>query len=192
MSVTPLVDVVDARVQLNIDATDSHYDDELVDYILAATEIVNSKCGYSAATPITETVFSQAGSFSRVRFILNRTPIMSVTSITPTQDGLIAPDMSKVTFDPDTGVVYMSNYMAFYGTFTVSYVAGRTEVPPALRMAALLIVQDMWETQRSASPLPTPGDPGGDLAAYAQDRGLPARALQLMRIAPYSAAPGIA
>jgi hypothetical protein len=191
MSVTPIVDVADAKAQLNIPDADSSSDAELGDYILTATEIVNAKCGYTAPTVVAETVFTRTD-IRRTKFILSHTPVLSLTSIIPTQIGMPTPDMTQVVLDSETGVVYWANWMVFYGTFVVTYTAGRSEIPPALRMAALLIVQDMWETQRGANPLPTPGDPGGGLAAYAGDRGLPARALQLMRIAPYSAAPGIA
>ena len=185
MAVTPLIDLATAKSQMNITGSDT--DAEIGMYILAATEIVNSKCGYSAPTPITETVFTEGQQFSRARFILHCTPVLSVESIVPAQIGLLSTDMAQVTFDSQTGVVFLKNWFVFYGTFVVSYTAGRSEVPVALQLACGLIVQYMWETQRNALPLPVLGDSGEPLSPD----GIPYRALALMRLTPYMA-PGIA
>lgn len=187
MSVTPLIDLADAKAHLNIASTDTSSDAELELAILAATDIINGQCGYSVATPVSETVFTHGIGFTRGRFVLARTPVLSLTAITPVTVGLPLPDMTQVSFDASTGVVYFSNYWMFYGSFRVDYVAGRASVPESLQMACRLIVADLFTTQRGAQPLPSMG---GEDPFPAPD-GIPPRALQLMRMAPYTAPPGI-
>jgi hypothetical protein len=119
---------------------------------------------------------------------LQRTPVLSVSSITTQMIGLPPIDLTYVTMNPSAGTLYFKNWYAFYGPLVVTYVAGRAEIPPALQTACAIIVQDLWQTQRGAVPLPTAAvDESGP-----QSSGIPYRALQLMRMAPYDGAPGIA
>jgi hypothetical protein len=186
MPITPLIDLAQAKSALNMTSTSN--DDEITAYILAATEIINRECGYSAPTTFTETTTGRVDASGQMRIVLQRTPVLSVSSITTQMIGLPPIDLTYVTMNPSAGTLYFKNWYAFYGPLVVTYVAGRAEIPPALQTACAIIVQDLWQTQRGAVPLPTAAvDESGP-----QSSGIPYRALQLMRMAPYDGAPGIA
>jgi hypothetical protein len=187
MPITPLIDLAQAKSALNMTSTSN--DDEITAYILAATEIINRECGYSAPTTFTETTTGRVDASGQMRIVLQRTPVLSVSSITTQMIGLPPIDLTYVTMNPSAGTLYFKNWYAFYGPLVVTYVAGRDLRSRRLcKTACAIIVQDLWQTQRGAVPLPTAAvDESGP-----QSSGIPYRALQLMRMAPYDGAPGIA
>jgi len=189
-SSSALVSLADVKAQLNI--TSSTNDVELWGYIQAATEIINRKCGYTASTVFTETVnFGRADSSGNATAVLSRTPVLTVTSITSQMQGLPTYDVTGLVVNSEAGLIYFSNWFYFYGPVTVVYTAGRGFVPPALQTACLIIVQDMWRTQRGGG-MAVPGQGGNEDSTTPGDYGIPYRALQLMEMTPYDAAPGIA
>ena len=189
MTVTPLIGLDDAKRQLNINSGDSSQDDVVNNYIIAATEIINRECGYSAPTQFTEVTTGRIDASGQSRIVLARTPVLSVQSVTGQMQGLPAVDVTYLVTNPDAGTIYLSNWYAFYGPVTITYTAGRSEIPPALQTACALIVQSMWETRQGSGARDVM--PGLDESG-AETQGLPYEALQLMRMAPYDAAPGIA
>lgn len=182
-----LISIADARAQINDAASFSS--DELWRYIQAATEIINRKCGYTASTQFVETVAGRADASGRTTIVLSRTPVLSVQSIVPQMQGLPSPDVTAVVDNPESGVIYLSNWWQFYGPMVVTYTAGRGFVPAALQTACVLIVESFVQTQRGGG-LGAPGL-GGDEMDLGM-AGLPYRAVQLMDMSPYDAAPGIA
>jgi hypothetical protein len=185
-----LVSLAEMKSTLNITPTNTVNDAKLMGFIHAATSIINRECGYTAPTVFTETVEGRADNSGRQFIVLARTPVLSVATITPTMQGFPTIDLSTLNITTESGIVYTSNWFPFYGPVNVTYTAGRPSIPSALREACLLIVQDMWDTQRGgATRVPSFGgnEDSGDAT-----QGLPYRALQLMRMSPYDAAPGIA
>lgn len=193
-----LVSLADVKAQLNkdpsapFDAANSD-DDELWRFIQAATEIINFECGFTAPTPFTETVNMGRADYTTARFFtLTRTPVLSITSVLPQLAGAPPVSVANLVLDQESGVVFpaINTVQVFYGPLTVHYVAGRGFVPPALQSACLLIVADMWRTQRGGgvSPLDQDDGPSADPGMY----GIPNRALQLMKMAPYSSGPSVA
>ena len=185
-----LVSLADVKDQLSIPATSTADDQQLWRYIQTATGIVNRKCGYTAATPFTETAnFGRADSSGNQTIVLARTPVLSVTSITPQLQGLPGYDLTALIVNQEAGIIYLSNWMRFYGPVTVAYIAGRGFVPQELQTACLILVRWMWRTQ-SGGVIAIPG-PYVDESGAATE-GMPYEALALMNDSPYDAAPGIA
>lgn len=192
-----LVSLADVKAQLNktgaapFDAANTD-DDELWRFIQAATEIINFECGYTAPTPFAETVNLGRADYTTARFFtLTRTPVLSITSVLPQLAGAPPVIVPNLVLDSESGVVYpaINTVQAFYGPMTVHYLAGRGFVPPALQSACLLIVQDMWQSQRGGAT----GVPGQDVdESGPESYGIPNRALQLMKMAPYSSGPSVA
>lgn len=192
---TALISLGDAKAHLNktvqaFDPTDTD-DVELLAFIHSATSIVNNLCGYTAPTPCTETVTATVIGAGRRVLMLSKTPVLSVQSITSRQIGMPAVDIATLNINNESGIVYLGNWFQWYGPQQVAYTAGRTSVPAELQDACKVIVAWLWETQRGGgvSALALSDD---QTATYGGMPGLPVRALDLMRLSPSYAAPGLA
>lgn len=183
-----LVSLAEAKNHLHKSGTSD--DAAILGFIQAATGIINRRCGYSAPTIFTETVDGRVDASGTRVLVLARTPVLSVTSITPQLTGLPTNDLTALVINTEAGTVYLSNWFEFYGPATVVYTAGRTTVPEELKAACLLMVQWFWESRRGGSTV-TPNQ-GGDDTTVVDGLELPSRAVALMNLSPYTAAPGIA
>jgi hypothetical protein len=91
----------------------------------------------------------------RVRFRsslwLNHRPVESVASVGRV-DGSLTWDVADLDVDAETGVVRVVSGPLFSGLLTVTYDAGypEGELPERLNLAARIIVQHLWQTQRGA------------------------------------------
>lgn len=157
MSFITLQDVKD---QLNI--TTNTYDVELGGYLAAACDIVEEwagvveqrtivgefvdMLGYSQATFIDPLGRSSLG--TRV-MVLRHRPVISITSITSSPSGAVF-DPSWFNVDAATGIVRRIDGSTFFGQMTVTYVAGYATPPPWAVLAAKIIVQHLWRTQRGS------------------------------------------
>jgi hypothetical protein len=191
LSTGALISLADAKAQLNKTSTTD--DDEIWRYIHAATDIINFECGYTAATPIVETVNMGRADYTTARFFtLTHTPVKSITTVTPQLAGAPPVSVANLIIDAESGVVFpaINTVQVFYGPLTVSYVAGRGVVPQALQTACGLIVQDMFKSQRGGGVLSLDQDPSD--TSGPETYGIPERALQLMKMAPYSSGPSVA
>lgn len=188
-----LISIQDAKTILNKSGA-SHVDDlELRGWILSATEIINTQCGYTVPTTFAETTSSVIDSGGRQVLMLSKTPVLSVQSIAPTQLNIPQIDISTLVINGDQGIIYLANWWSWWGPQLVNYTAGRTTVSPSLQQAAALIVQYFWESQRGGGVSNTVAGFGGDeTQEFNGMPGFPTRALDLMRMAPYYAAPGLA
>lgn len=154
MAATDIVTTAETKTHLNI--TDSSSDTELGGFISAATAVVERYVGAVVNRSVTE-VFDGG----RAVLPLSHTPISSITSVTDSGTALTSSDYA---FNSVSGVltrVAGSFPLAFlWGVQSVSvtYVAGRVAATadvagsyPDFRLAALIIIQHMWETQRPAA-----------------------------------------
>lgn len=183
----PIVTYQDVKAHLNLgDDSDAL---ELQGFIDAAIGIVEQRIGVVTPTAYTETF--EATCWAAVP--LRHTPVLSVQSVTEYVLNIPYPltvepagtilDSYGYRLDfPDSGLLtrYTNGFPGlFRGPVTVSYTAGRTSVPAAVKMATLIIVAHLWQTQRGASPLPSLG---GDVAPpVGQVAGVPPLALDLLR-----------
>lgn len=137
-----VVSLADAKAQLNIASTT--YDDEISGFIRSVTAVCERYVGSLGRKSYTE---RHAG--GRV-IVLLHAPVLTVTSITPVRSGATAPDLGDLDVDSATGIIrHLCGRIS--GPVMVTYTAGRVDIPPNVRQAALLIIQHMWETQRGAS-----------------------------------------
>jgi hypothetical protein len=184
-----LVSLEQGRQQLN--KTSTKDDEEIRRFIRSASKIVNSYCGYTAPTVITETV-----PYSRGVLVLNHLPVMSVTSVALAGASGVIPDLSLLQDGGLESGVLRFNYStvppshAFVSRVTVTYMAGRGFVPDELQEACLILLQWLWDTQRGPA---TPKFRGGntDTEDEGEDRGMPTRAIELMEASDYAALPSI-
>jgi hypothetical protein len=200
-----LVSLADAKAHLNKAATSPNPatsdDAELVGFIHSASAVVNWLCGYSRPTSFTEfttprwnALVTPMNVYASV--VTQRLPLLTVTSIVPQFYGGPLPLTGLVT-DPDAGIIYIplsSLAVGYIGPVALTYQAGRQSVPTVLREAALIILQNLWETQRG--PAGGSGPRMGGLDDMVQVPGMgsyiPSKAMQLMRESPYFAAAGVA
>lgn len=183
MTVTPLIDLDDAKAQLEIDPADHADDTEILGFILTATEDINTACGVSVPTSFTESLTGNPDRYGRCAFVTTYVPLMSVQTVVGELYGNTI--TGSVVTHPDAGLFYSPIGAPVTGPQTVTYTAGRDAVPDGLSTACKLIVQWMWDSKRGADPLPPMGD---DVYTSEQGgAGFPEAAAVAMR--PYLLAP---
>lgn len=182
----PLLNLAEAKDQLNI--TTTTHDVELQEYIDSVAAVVEWYVGPVEPRPVTETVNGRG-----TTLCLTSVPVVSLTSFTPVLTGGTAPDVTDLAVDLSTGIVRRKDGGSFCGgPWTVSYMAGRGNVPATLNLAARMLVQHLWRTQQG------PGRPGlGGNDDYDVNQPVPGfgyavpnRVLQLIQ--PYRLPPGVA
>lgn len=173
-----LVSVSDLRTQLSFPASDTSKDDELAFYAAAAGEVVEGLIGGPWVNKtVTETIYPSSGGRA---LVLQRKPLVSITSITDLQSGS-AMSLTQLVLDKASGIVRQKLMVPFYwtGPFTVAYVAGHgTDVPARVNLAGRLIGQHLWDTRRGAVTRPSLG--GQDTVVTSSGYAVPRRALELL------------
>lgn len=168
-----LIDLAEAKQQVNIEG--DRHDTELAYYVQAATAPVEDVVGPVLPRDVTEI---QPG--GRV-LVLNRPPVLSLTSLTPVLTGGVGYAITDLDVDAETGIVRRLDGGVFAGPLRVVYVAGRDEVPPHIGLAARIIVGHMWETQRvSATSRPVFGQHEDMLPTPSMGFIIPRRAMELL------------
>jgi uncharacterized phiE125 gp8 family phage protein len=178
MAATDVVTLAEAKAQLNI--TDSSADTELPVFIEAATAAVEDYVGAVVARQVTE-----VRDGGRAVLLLKHVPVLSVTSVT--EDGTVL-DASAYQVDTDAGALTRVSgsaavpFLPGVGNVQITYQAGRVattaDVPGRYKMAALIIVQHLWETQRPAAA--GPFSQGADDYDPRYSYSIPRRALELL------------
>ena len=132
-------------------------DDELRNFIAAATEVVESKVGPCARRTVTQRVAEGS-----TQLVLRQRPVLSVTSVTSIWPGGPAWTTSQLLVDTDAGIVQQTWPWPFwYGPWDVAYVAGRAVIPERYLHACKEQLRHLWDTQRGSTPLLAPLGAGG-------------------------------
>ncbi|WP_327329841.1 phage gp6-like head-tail connector protein [Streptomyces sp. NBC_01201] len=179
-----LLTLDEAKAQLNIRTTAS--DVELQMYIDSLTSVIEGYVGVVEEREVTETVVGQGPAVA-----LLQPPVLSLTSLTPVQTGGTAVDVARLHVDGPSGVVGYADRAVFScGPWTAVYSAGRAEVPPTIKLAALLLLQHLWRTKNG----PARGATGADDYAVTEPvpgfgYAVPNRVLELLE--PFKLPPGI-
>lgn len=183
----PILTLTQGKAQLGI-TTDVH-NTELTEYIAGVEQVVVKHIGPVDDVTITEDV---AG--GRRSLILSRSPLVSVTSVT-LDDGTEVTGPYIVDSDPRVPIVRRQGSGLFpLGRLRVVYVAGRGGAcPPAASIAARIILQHLWATQRGPEtrrpPITSAGD--DDLVQVAGlGFAVPRRAVEMLQ--PDSRGPVVA
>ncbi|MFI7643739.1 head-tail connector protein [Nonomuraea sp. NPDC049400] len=134
----------EAKKQLNIDADDRDYDEEIAGFVRAITEACEKHVGALARTTYTEKHRGGRG------MVLLHSPALSLTSVVAIETSGTDQAVGDLDLDQPTGIVQRKDGGWMRGPFRVTYVAGQTQIPAHVRLAALIILQHMWETQRGS------------------------------------------
>lgn len=178
-----ILSLADAKAQLNIKTTRD--DDELRSWTEAVTTVVEDLAGVCVRRSFTEEhPMPFAGSPT---LALNRTPAVSLTSVTDLVYGNVYP-VADLLLDTSTGIVQHSLGCRLYGTLSVTYVAGRPVVPANITAAAKIILQHLWQSVRTGSRSPGRSDDVTTIPGFGY--AIPNRALQLLE--PHRLPPGVA
>ncbi len=155
-----LLTLADAKAQLNMRT--SLDDDELLYYIAAATREIERRAGAVVPRAVTEVVRQRGG---RTLMLATR-PVLSVTSATALNGGTL--DVSALyVASPKAGLVRRTDDgLISGGPWTVVYQAGRDGIPENIGLAARMLVQHLWETQRGGATLTAPRMDVSDTEGY--------------------------
>ena len=149
-----LLSLADAKAHLNI--TTTTYDDELREYLEAATEIVESYVGPVVARSHTARVCGY-----RCDIPLPHTQVTAVTAITDVRTGTTPITLSDLTINASAGIISYKSGIPFpYAEMDVTYTVGRTTVKANWTLAAKIIVKHNWETQLGNLPSIQGDSPG--------------------------------
>lgn len=132
----------EAKKQLNIDEDDTDDDEEIAGFIRAMTGPIERITGAIVRRTVVE---KHEGGY---KIALNHTPVLSLTSVEAIRPGGTDQNVADLDLDGPTGIVERLDGGSMCGPLRFTYVVGRTDVQAHVRLAANLILQHMWETQR--------------------------------------------
>lgn len=172
----PILTLAEAKAQLNITGTAD--DAELQTYLDAVEAVVDQICGPVINRTVTETVRGWES------VALSSPPVVALTSLVSIYTSGPSFDVAGLHVDGPSGIVRRKDLGLFYGgPFTAVYTAGRgATAPPNINLAARIIVQHLWRTQRGGMAPSVLGDDGTSQLAGV-GFAVPNRALELLR--PY-------
>lgn len=188
---TDLLNVPEAAQFLRI--TGSSEDAELAEMVTTASGMITRYIGPVAATPFVETYDG-----GRAQIMLRRNPVIAVTSVmeswgsstiytlTPTVLDGSASNFGTFGYSVDLTVGLITRRasgvaVAFargIQNVTIAYTAGYAVIPPDLKLAAKLLVQHLYATQRGGARRPSMG--GDDAVPASHYDDMPSRVEQIL------------
>ncbi|HET7329159.1 MAG TPA: phage head-tail connector protein [Nocardioidaceae bacterium] len=145
-----LITLDEARSQLGIGNGDVNDDGLLASYVEGATAAVEAYLGEVVDERSCTDYIHADGSG---RMLLQHTPVISLTSITSAADSSTTWDVGDHKVLARSGVVLTTSGPNPVGIVEVVYQAGYATPPENYRLAALVILQHNWETQRGVGSL---------------------------------------
>ena len=196
----PWISQQDVDDDLNLTGAGSS---ELRGIIDAATAILENHPAYNVADNVKQTSHTEWYDAAST-VCLQHYPVASITSVVGWSGGTsqtftaaawdsgLTPDYGYA-FDANSGLLYLNG--CYSGRVLVTYTSGATTVPADIRLAALLLVEHLWETQRGTqgSGLPEGFEDqlgAGEGLPYGQSFLLPNRVKEAL--SAYRRAPAIA
>jgi hypothetical protein len=154
-SVSPaLLSLADAKAHLNVSTTT--HDDEIREYLEAATEIVESYIG-----PVVRRTHTSRVCGYRAEIPLPHTQVTAITAITIVRDGTTPVTLSDLAINTAAGVISYKSGVSFpYGEMDITYTVGRTLVKANWTLAAKEIVKNNWASQLGNLPSVQGDSPG--------------------------------
>lgn len=144
-----IVSLADAKTQLNM--TTSTDDEELRFYLEAVTDVVEDILGRAV---IRRTFTEEHTAWGE--FLLNWTPVVSLTSVAAV-DGSVTWNVADLHVSKAGVVSAKPGVTAVEGEITVTYTAGESVVRSNWSLAARIIIQHLWDTQRGSQGGAHPG-----------------------------------
>lgn len=143
-----MLSLAEAKTHLGMTSTSD--DEELRNFLQAATEVVETKVGPCARRQVTQRI-TDGGR----QIVLAHRPVLSVTSVTSVWPGGPSWATADIGADSEAGIIYLTVPAAFwYGPWDVTYVAGRAVIPERYLHAAKEQLRHLWETQRGSQQAP--------------------------------------
>lgn len=142
-----MINLDEAKLQLNISPSNMTHDVELQAFVDAAIRAVEKYTGLFGTVRTVSGEKHTAGHWRSLR--LHHQPVQSVTSVARV-DGTLTWTVADIDVDVDSGLLRVINGPLFSGLLTVTYEAGHAVVPENFNLAARIIVQHLWQTQRGA------------------------------------------
>lgn len=179
-----IITLAAAKAQLGIDASDTDDDVELQTFMEAVTAPLERELGRVVEQRTVIDEFDLSTGVTRV--LLRSVPVAALVSIEAV-DGSASwsVDPSVMHVDAESGEVTTLSGPALSGRVAFTYQAGEATVAAHHRLAGLIILQHLWETQRGAMGVKL----GGEGEAYVpKGYAIPRRAIELLE----STLPGIA
>lgn len=176
-----------AEVKEHGNITTNASDQELLDFIGTAQQMIENLVGAVVPTTVTET-YTSTGS----RLWLRRAPVLSVTSVTEyTGTTALTPlTAGDWTLDPETGAL-TRNYGWWAGdSVQVVYRPGRSPIPEAIRWAGKELTIHLWRSTQTLRGGRGRGSADDTAAAVGAGFGLPNRVEDALR--PFLRAPAVA
>ena len=171
---TSLISFAEARDYLNFDEGDTVDDEELREYVPAASEVVERHTGEAVARRAVVEDHLLVGSTA---LVLRKAPVVSVSSVA-SPDGTVVWLVAGFAVDTFAGVL-TGQYLS--GLVRVTYVAGQPVVPPNYLLATAIIAGHLWQQQRWSSLGRQPGFDGEEaLTPPGLGHAIPARAVELL------------
>jgi len=142
------------KLELDITGTDTNRDMLLNLKILEASDDIEAALGFTVRKEtVSETFWLENGDVGPEYLVLDRTPVVSITSVTV--DGIVA-DASTYRLDPETGQLYAlcngypsrwyfckSIVVAYAGGYVLPAESGST-LPDGIQGAAVELMSDYW------------------------------------------------
>lgn len=150
-----LINLADARTQLQID-DDDHTDDDLIQEWVAGITAVVEQYKREVIVPrsITDELDLDCRPWRRrPTFRLWSAPVISLTSVV-SWDGATTWNVADMRAS-SSGLVRVVNGSPPSGLVDVTYRAGYTIIPENYQQGALVILQHIWETRRGQGSIPT-------------------------------------
>ncbi|MEU4348305.1 hypothetical protein [Streptomyces sp. NPDC023838] len=184
-----LLTLAEAKAQLDIQTTAD--DVELLAYIESLTAVIENLVGPVEPRTVTETIHGNGST----TMVLGQRPVLSLTSLTPILSAGLPLDVAALALDPGTGELSRLDGRYFGGgPWTVTYQAGRADIPATINVAARILLQHLWRTQYGASRALGGVGGGDDYSVNEPVPGwgyaVPNRVLQLLE--PYKLPPAVA
>lgn len=170
----------ETKSQLNIESSNTAHDEELGTFIDSADAVVERYRGEVVVQR--EVVDYKQIDHPRPWLTLASTPVDSLTTITDL-DTSQTWDITKIQVEPTVGTIQVLTERNFSGYLEIVYDAGYALVPHNYKLAALIIIQHLWSTQRGSIGPPAIGNlestiQGGGTAAMGF--AIPNRAIELL------------
>ncbi len=179
-----IVSLARAKRKLKIPATSTEHDEDIRDYIEAATSVIER---HRKETVVRRTVTEEFHLWSACGVALTSTPVISLTSV-QTVDSVTTWNVADLHVDPDTGIVSVTTGQTLTGHLVFVYVAGRVVIPRNYQSAGLIIIEHLWQTERAQSEAgPYPGayeDSMEGMRRLGSGYAIPNRALELLGSPP--------
>jgi hypothetical protein len=170
-----IVGLADIKQQLNMTGTAD--DEELRAYLEAATGVIEDYLGRA----VVRRSFTEEHADVNGEILLNWTPVVSLTSVA-TVDSETTWNIADLHVSPSGIVTTLpTSSETLQGNVAVTYTAGSPVVKANWTLAARIIVQHLWETQRGTAGSLHPGGldtPGAGFTRFGF--ALPNRALELL------------